>query len=47
LNIGLATPLSFSTTFGKSNGEWNQSGMNLGFFSETNYLILTYNFEKK
>jgi len=47
LNIGLATPLSFSTTFGKSNGEWNQSGMSLGFFSETNYLILTYSFEKK
>lgn len=47
LNIGLAAPLSISSTFGKSNGVWNQSSFNVGLFSETNYLILTYAFEKQ
>jgi hypothetical protein len=47
LNVGLAAPLSISSTFGKSNGTWNQSSLNVGLFSETNYLILTYAFEKQ
>ncbi len=47
INIGLATPLSLSGNFSKSNGAWNQSSLNVGLFSETNYLILTYAFEKQ
>lgn len=47
INIGIAAPLSISSTFGKSNGAWNQSSLNVGLFSDTNYLILTYAFEKQ
>ena len=46
LNIALTAPLSITTTFGRSDGVWNQSGVNVGIFNENNLLILTYGFEK-
>jgi hypothetical protein len=46
-NIGLSAPISLTTSFSKSNGEWNSSAVNFGMFSDPNYLILTYAFEKQ
>ena len=47
LNIALTAPMSITTSFGKSNGIWNQSALSMGLFSENNLLMLTYAFEKR
>ena len=47
LNIALTAPMSITTSFGKSNGTWNQSALSMGLFSENNLLMLTYSFEKR
>lgn len=46
-NITLSTPMSFTTSFGKSDGQWNQSAFNLGLFNENNLLTLTYVFKNQ
>ena len=46
-NIALSTPMSFTTSFGKSDGQWNQSAFNIGLFNENNLLTLTYVFKNQ
>jgi len=46
-NIALSTPMSFTTSFGKSDGAWNQSAFNIGLFNENNLLTLTYVFKNQ
>ena len=46
-NIALSTPMSFTTSFGKSDGAWNQSALNIGLFNENNLLTLTYVFKNR
>jgi hypothetical protein len=46
-NITLSTPMSFTTSFGKSDGQWNQSAFNIGLFNENNLLTLTYVFKNQ
>ena len=46
-NIALSTPMSFTTSFGKSDGVWNQSALNIGLFNENNLLTLTYVFKNR
>lgn len=47
LNVSLTAPISITTSFGKSNGIWNQSALTMGLFSENNLIMLTYAFEKR
>ena len=46
-NIALTAPMSLTTSFGKSDGAWNQSALSMGLFSENNLIVLTYAFEKR
>ena len=46
-NIALSTPMSFTTSFGKSDGQWNQSAFNIGLFNENNLLTLSYVFKNQ
>ena len=46
-NIVLTAPMSLTTSFGKSDGQWNQSAFNIGLFNENNLLTLTYVFKNQ
>ena len=46
-NVALTAPMSLTTSFGKSDGQWNQSAFNMGLFNENNLLTLTYVFKNQ
>ena len=46
-NVAIAAPVSIMTALGRSDGEWNQSALSMGMFSENNLFMLTYAFEKR
>tara|TARA_Y100000385_G_C12917313_1_gene560956 strand:+ start:156 stop:725 length:570 start_codon:yes stop_codon:yes gene_type:complete len=47
VNFALTTPITMMTSFGISDGNWEQSAFSLGVFSENNHLIVTYSLENK
>ena len=45
--FALTTPITMMTSFGKSDGNWEQSAFSFGIFSENNHLTITYSLENK
>ena len=47
VNFALTTPITMMTSFGKSDGNWEQSAFSFGVFSENNHLTITYTLDNK
>lgn len=45
--FALTTPITMMTSFGKSDGNWEQSAFSFGIFSENNHFTITYSLENK